>query len=207
MSRHWIFIHGWGYDASAWESLIAHLPAEDSVACVDRGYFGKPTNAAFDPTSSLRILVTHSLGQSFVDVEKMGQPDIWVMIGGFDRFIDSPADARPLKRMRHKLETDPESVLRDFYARCGEPHRPVKPLHDRHRLAADLKRLETAEAPISEMRQCRKIVILHARCDEIIPIERIERLGFPVVSHPEGSHALPFNESPWCWKTLNPLLG
>jgi hypothetical protein len=28
-----------------------------------------------------------------------------------------------------------------------------------------------------------------------------------MVIHPEGSHALPFNDSLWCWKSINPLLG
>lgn len=206
MSRHWVFIHGWGYDATAWEPLIAQLPAEDSVTCVDRGYFGAPADATFNPASSLRILVTHSLGQSFVDLERLGQPDIWILIGGFDRFIDSPAQARPLRRMRSKLDTDPDAVLRDFYARCGEADRLPKPIRNLPHLTADLKLLEHAKAPISVMRQCRKIVILHARNDAIVSIDRAERLGFPVVIHPDGSHALPFKDSFWCWKSINLLI-
>lgn len=206
MSRHWILVHGWGYDATAWDPFRAHIPATDTVACVDRGYFGASADATFPSAPGLRILVTHSLGQSFMDVERMGMPDIWIVIGGFDRFIDTPAHARPLRRMRTKLDTEPDAVLRDFYARCGEPDRLPKPIQDLPRLASDLERLEHAEAPISIMRQCGKIVILHARCDAIVPIERAERLGFAVVRHPEGSHALPFNDSPWCWKSINPLI-
>lgn len=206
MSRQWLFVHGWGYDASAWDPLVARLPAEDTVARYDRGYFGAPADAAFTPAPGLRILVTHSLGQSFVDITRTGYPDVWVLIGGFDRFIDTPAEARPLRRMRTKLDTEPEAVLRDFHVRCGEPDRVHLPIADPHRLAADLELLEHAEAPISVMRQCGKIVILHARQDAIVPIRRAERLGGQMVVHPEGSHALPFNEPLWCWKTLNPLL-
>jgi pimeloyl-[acyl-carrier protein] methyl ester esterase len=206
MSRQWLFIHGWGYDASAWQPLIDLLPPEDSVACVDRGYFGAPTDAAFTSAPSQRVLVTHSFGQQLFDAERMGLPDLWILICGFDRFIDTPTQARPLRRMRSKLDTEPDAVLRDFYARCGEPGRVPRPIRDLPRLAADLERLVHAEAPISVMRQCRKIVILHARFDAIVPIERAERLGLPVVSHPEGSHALPFNHSHWCWKSINPLL-
>lgn len=206
MSRHWILAHGWGYDASAWDPFRARIPAEDSVACVDRGYFGAPADTAFPSAPGLRILVTHSLGQSFVDVERMGMPDVWIVIGGFDRFIDTPAQARPLRRMRSKLDTEPEAVLRDFHARCGEQDRLPKPILNLPRLAADLDLLEHAQAPISMMRKCWKMAILHARCDAIVPIERAERLGFPVVIHPEGSHALPFNESAWCWNSINPLI-
>ncbi len=206
MSRQWLFIHGWGYDASAWHPFIALLPPEDSVACVDRGYFGTPAHAAFTSAPGQRILVTHSAGQQFFDVERMGLPDIWIVIGGFDRFIGTPEQARPLRRMRSKLDTEPDAVLRDFYARCGEPDRVSRPIRDLPRLAADLERLGHAEAPISIMRQCRKIGILHARCDAIVPIERTEGLGFPVVIHPEGSHALPFKESAWCLNSINPLI-
>lgn len=206
MSRQWILAHGWGYDASAWDPFRALIPAEDSVACLDRGYFGTPTDATFSQAPSLRILVTHSLGQSFVDVARMGLPDVWIVISGFERFIDTLAQARPLRRMLQKLKTDPDAVLSDFYARCGEPERAPKPILNLPRLAADLELLESAIAPISVMRQCRKIGILHARRDVIVPIERAERLGFPIVCHPEGSHALPFNESTWCWKSINPLL-
>jgi pimeloyl-[acyl-carrier protein] methyl ester esterase len=205
MSRQWLFIHGWGYDSSAWQPLIDLLPLEDTVACVDRGYFGAPADATFSSAPGQRILVTHSLGQQFFDAERMGMPDIWILIGGFDRFIDTPAQARPLRRMRSKLDTEPDAVLRDFYARCGEADRVPRPIHDLPRLAADLELLEHAQAPISVMRQCRKIVILHARNDAIVSIDRAERLGFPVVIHPDGSHALPFNDSLWCWKSINPL--
>lgn len=207
MSRQWLFIHGWGYDASAWQPLIDLLPPEDSVACVDRGYFGTPADAAFTSAPGQRVLVTHSLGQQFFDPERMGLPDVWILIGGFARFVDSPAQVRPLRRMRSKLDTNPQAVLSDFHARCGEPGRVTNPIRDLPRLAADLEWLEHAEAPISVMRQCRKIVILHARGDAIVPIERVEPLGYPIVLHPEGSHALPFIESRWCWKSINPLLG
>ncbi len=204
MNREWLFIHGWGYDASAWDSWLERLHPEDTVACFDRGYFGKPTHAAFT-TSKPRILVTHSLGQSFYDPETMGVPDVWVLISGFERFADNDSERRVTRTMRQRLVTHSAEVLAAFYANCGDAERPVPPNPDTERLTSDLILLEESEASISVMRQCRKMVILHTRHDRIVPIERVERLGFPVVIHPGGAHSFPFLEPQWCLEILKPL--
>jgi hypothetical protein len=206
MSSEWLFIHGWGYDASAWESWKNLIPVTDFIHHYDRGYFGAPNDPSF-ATDRRRILVTHSLGCVFFDPDTMGMPDIWVVISGFDRFCDSDIEKRTTRRMRDRLRMGIVPVLQAFYENSGDKERGIPQNHDLDKLSDDLILLEENESASSVMRRCGKMVILHARHDRIVAIDKAQRLGFPLTIHSGDSHALPFTEPDWCWNSLKNMLG
>lgn len=206
MSSEWLFIHGWGYDASAWKPWKKLIPETDVIHTYDRGYFGTPKEARFE-SDRHRILVTHSLGHVFFNPDTMGMPDIWVVISGFDRFCDTDIEKRPTRRMRDRLRMGVEPVLHAFYEHSGDLVRMVPSTQDAGKLSDDLILLEESEFASSVMRRCGKMVILHARHDRIVSIDKAQRLGFPLTIHPGDSHALPYTEPDWCWNSLKKPLG
>lgn len=206
MSSEWLFIHGWGYDASAWDPWKKLIPHTDIILYYDRGYFGAPYEPNF-ATDRRRILVTHSLGQEFFDPDTMGMPDVWVVISGFDRFCDSDIDKRTTRRMRDRLRMGVEPVLQAFYENSGDQMRGIPAVQNAAKLSDDLILLEQSEFASSVMRRCGKMVILHARHDRIVALDKAQRLGFPVSIHPGDNHALPFTEPDWCWNSLKQMLG
>ncbi len=206
MSSEWLFIHGWGYDASAWGSWKKLIPESDIIHHYDRGYFGTPNEPSFT-TDRRRILVTHSLGHVFFDPDSMGMPDVWVVIGGFDRFCDSDIEKRTTRRMRDRLRMGVVPVLQAFYENSGDEGRGIPAFQDAAKLSDDLILLEESEFASSVMRRCGKMVILHARQDRIVSLDKAQRLGYPLTIHPGESHALPITESDWCWKSLKKALG
>lgn len=200
MNREWLFIHGWGYGAEAWDPWAPLLPIGDVMRRYDRGYFGHPQEAVFE-TGLHRVLVTHSLGLAFYDPAVMGECDEWILIGGFHRFHADESGKRVTKRMRERLASDPMAVVREFRSACGDGLTPIPTQMDAARLSADLHLLDRVEAPISLMRDIGKITILHARPDAVVPPDRAAGLGFPLITHPDASHALPFTHAAWCWNS------
>lgn len=204
MNREWLFIHGWGYGADTWTPWLKRIAPGDLFHTYDRGYFGQPVQACFT-SASHRILVTHSMGLLFYDPSIMGRADHWVVIGGFDRFHGQQGGRRMTARMRARLGSDPSGVVREFRERCGDADPRIPETIEPRRLIEDLTLLDEVHAPISLMRETRKMSILHARSDAIVPLERASGLGFPLHLHPDGTHALPFTHTDWCWTSINPF--
>jgi hypothetical protein len=204
MNREWLFIHGWGYGADAWDPWIPLLPLGDVMRRYDRGYFGQPQEAVFE-TGLHRVLVTHSLGLAFYDPSAMGECDEWIVIGGFTRFHADEGGKRVTRRMRDRLATEPLAVVREFRKACGDALTPIPTQMDPARLATDLNLLDRVEAPISLMREIGKISILHARADTVVPPERAAGMGFPVITHPDAHHALSYTHARWCWTSSQQL--
>ena len=114
------FAHGWAYDASFWEPLRAACPTGPRW----------PTTPAISAPRLPEvcgpvIAIGHSLGA----LRLLRQPPPGcaglVCINGFARFgagPDFPEGVAPrlLDRMLRQLAAQPQAVLRDFRARCGD---------------------------------------------------------------------------------------
>lgn len=136
-----LFVHGWGFDASLWDAVIACLPGVDAVRA-DRGYFGE---AVWPRVDEPCLAVTHSFGSMALLADPPADCRGLVAINGFDRFAEGDRRAgvpvRVIDRMLARLAGDPLSVLRDFHARLGSDVPPRIP---------EVARLETDLAALRE---------------------------------------------------------
>lgn len=117
-----VLVHGWGYDASIWDGVLAKLDPALAVETVDFGFYGNERKVGTGGTAVLAV--GHSLGALWW----LTQTDLpWhrlLCINGFPRFTETdgyaPAVApRVLERMQKQFARDPAAVLADFHARCG----------------------------------------------------------------------------------------
>lgn len=135
-------LHGWGFDASLWQSVIPLL-AEFDCRADDRGYFGAAQTAG-----TADLVVTHSLGTlRALAAPRPGCRGI-VAINGFDCFaahadFSAGVPTRLLDRMLARLDSDPEATLAEFRTRCGAPDAPT--LADPDTLRADLQLLREGD--------------------------------------------------------------
>ncbi|AQS91443.1 biotin synthase [Gluconobacter albidus] len=121
MTRALYLVHGWGFDASFWAPLLAHLP-NVSAQVVDCGYFGAAHRPALPDMPYLAI--GHSAGSLALLGQDLPGCEGLVFFNGFPRFTaaaDFPdgTPERVLTRMRARLKRDPVAVLHDFRALCG----------------------------------------------------------------------------------------
>jgi pimeloyl-[acyl-carrier protein] methyl ester esterase len=184
-----LFLHGWGLDASLWDSVREALPEFETVAW-DRGYFGPPMT---EKTTGPFIAIGHSLGALLL----ADNPDAvgLVVINGFDRFTGEGAVApRIVDRMRKRFTQAPAEVLADFCARIGAP--PAPEGIDSERLSADLDRL--AEADARDAPRPRTLV-LHGEADPLLPAAMRETVfaGAPRETVADGGHLLPLTHPAW----------
>lgn len=187
-----LFLHGWGFDSSVWDTLRAALPEFESVVW-DRGYFDAP--AAPDINGPV-LAIGHSLGALLLAVGAPRRSIGLVAINGFDRFAgDEGVPPRIVERMRRRFTEAPAEVLADFRARCGADDAPA--LHNAEMLAADLELL--AEADARDVFSA-PILALHGADDPILPSQMRGSVFAGAVreTFPEAGHLLPLTHSGWC---------
>ncbi|MFT8808294.1 alpha/beta fold hydrolase [Gluconobacter sp.] len=121
MTRALYFVHGWGFDASFWAPMLAHLP-DVTAQVVDCGYFGAEHRPALPDAPYLAV--GHSAGSLALLGQDLPGCEGLVFFNGFPRFTATPdfpdgTPERVLMRMRARLKRDPDAVLKDFRALCG----------------------------------------------------------------------------------------
>ncbi|MBB3172757.1 pimeloyl-[acyl-carrier protein] methyl ester esterase [Endobacter medicaginis] len=123
-----MLFHGWGFDASFWEGVVACLPAGSAiVACAERGYFGASVTEAWpEGPRAGTVAVGHSMGMLHLLADApRDPPGAMLSINGFARFCAGPdfpagVPGRLPTRMLARLETAPAEVLATFRAGQGE---------------------------------------------------------------------------------------
>ncbi|MET0269823.1 MAG: alpha/beta fold hydrolase [Sphingomonas sp.] len=183
-----LLLHGWGFDASLWNGIVAALPGRRTVRW-DRGYFAAPMQADVAPV----LAVGHSLGALLLAAWLPPHVPL-VAINGFDRFAgDDAVPPRLLDRMRARLTRSPQGVLDDFRARCGAS--PAPPIADAAALSADLDRLATMAAPANG----RRMLLLNGADDPILPrAMRAATFAGAMRETAAGGHLLPVTHPGWC---------
>lgn len=208
----WLLMHGWGFDASVWTEWSRRLPDTQNTYIPDRGYFH--ASSEFKPglkNFGRHVAVTHSMGLHLI-------PDGWwnrithlVIIGGFLSFHPSEKNRKRrsqkiLANMLHKVESDPETVLDEFYINCFKPDRvPYSrpgPVFG-SRLLEDLELLNTHKMATRYLKRLHKILILHGANDGIVDPGKAEELhellpGSRLYIHDTQGHGLPFLQPGWC---------
>ncbi|CAI9120294.1 alpha/beta fold hydrolase [Brytella acorum] len=194
-----LFVHGWGFDASFWKPLLSMPDLDDSRATVfEAGYFGAPPHLAL-PEEPF-VAITHSAGTPWF-LERMPP---WcrklLVINGFARFscaddFRSGIPLRILTRMRQRLGNEPETTLGDFRARVG-CRESWEGAPDIARLEAGLQRLCEVDARQPARENAERIAWIAGARDPLISSYMTHESFSPVSSGLiyEGGHLLPLEE-------------
>jgi pimeloyl-[acyl-carrier protein] methyl ester esterase len=209
-----VLVHGWGYDASIWDTVRRQLPPALHVETLDFGYFGSVPMMAQSgyavlpaPTFAEPVIaVGHSLGALWW-LTQAGIP--WqrlLCINGFPRFTETadftPAVApRVLTRMRTQFALDPAAVLADFHTRCGAPGPDTAPCPDS--LALGLAWLADRDGRSTLAARHAEVFALSGTNDPIVPaaMSAMAFAGLPA-AHCETinapGHLLPLTHPAQC---------
>lgn len=180
-------LHGWGFDASVWDTLAPLLPG--AILRMDRGYFGASVDA-----EKPDVMIGHSLGAMLLARRWRDVP--LVAVNGFDRFCGADAvPPRVVERMVKRFGEDPAKVLADFRASIAAEAAPA--IGSCVRLREDLALLaDPSPAPAHRA----PVLVLQAGDDPLLP-EALRQGAFPgatILTSPNGGHLLPLTRPAWC---------
>lgn len=201
-----VLLHGWGYDASLWDAVRAHLPRHLAVETLDCGYFGAERMKL--GTGETALAVGHSLGALWWLTQSELRWQRLLSINGFPRFTATagyaPAIApRVLDRMQQRFRHDPAGVLADFHARCGG-HAPLgRP--NVERLAAGLAALATADGRATLAARRDDVFALASEEDPIVPAT-MSAMAFGEIEFVDApGHLLPITHPGLCARWIERL--
>ncbi len=120
---HFVFCHGFGFDAHFWER-IAPFFSREKCSFIDLGYFNNRTEDQYSDNQAI-IGIGHSMGLSKL-LSMYSNFDCLIGLNGFINFLCSDQAIyqkrqTELKALRSSFLKDAETTLRNFYLRCGAP--------------------------------------------------------------------------------------
>lgn len=194
-----LFVHGWGFDASFWTLLLSKLDLGESRTTIhEAGYFGAQSRLAL-PEEPF-IAITHSAGTPWLLERLPPQCRKLMVINGFSRFsyahdFSAGIPLRILTRMMQRLRTAPEATLRDFRAHIGS-HEAWYGAPDISRLAAGLQSLCDCDVRHAARLNAERIAWIGGAQDPLVSSE-MSRESFSLMSPGlicEGGHLLPLEK-------------
>lgn len=218
---HIIAFHGWGFDASFWNSIKSKLSGRIKFSAADRGYFKKVVNPVFTNEAGIqKIIFTHSFGLHLCPDELLSQCDHLVIFGGFLRFYPGDKKGRIKKKLSVKQWTTqiieaPQDVLKQFYSYAFAPDDvSIKPPHilDHDRLLSDLTRLDRDNNHLQRFYEVPKITILHGADDQIVSQETARNMYHSLRFNSQyfellnAGHAFPVTHSKKCVDIVHTVL-
>lgn len=232
MRVEYILQHGWGFDARVWNSWLGSLSYLSPATIFhlgERGYFGGlPFTPRFLDSSSLKVAVTHSLGLHFLTKEVLAKADALFILAGFLNFhpedqLSHRRSKRVVKAMKEKLQTEPHTVLSDFFQSCYSNENqsfkfPLAAVPEGEeincqRLLADLDTLDTSDllGAIDVVTDDAAVFLLHGTGDRIVNADKTLELAMvmpkaKVLLVENGSHALPTMQITLCLETIKEAL-
>lgn len=202
-----LFVHGWGFDSTVWDSLAQSFPDRSFL---ERGYFG----AAMEPEiSGPFVAVTHSFGtMRFLCGPHPGCRGI-VAINGFDRFCATGGfpgvPLRVIERMIERFRDRPAAVLAGFRERCGAVAHFGQ--LDRDRLGADLLALRDGDCREQSARCGLPILSLQGARDPVLPPAMRDAVFAEAgdcerLTHETGGHLLPLEDADTCVRAISAFM-
>lgn len=198
-----VLLHGWGYDASLWNAVRAHLKID--AITLNLGFYG-PENVGVGGTA--RLAVGHSLGALWWLTQA---PDAWqrlLCLNGFPRFTEATDYApavtpRVLARMQQQFTRDPAAVLADFHARCGGHAPNASP--NVERLAAGLDWLAQWDGRAALAVRHADVFALAGVHDPIVPATMSAMAFAEVDTVNAPGHLLPITHPELCARWIERL--
>lgn len=197
---HFVLVHGWGFNASIWTPLIAHL-GEAETTVLDLGFVEGGVNASDPEWPEDAIAVGHSLGVLWLLKNGGGRFRGLVSVQGFDRYCPHVPKSRVVALQRG-IDRDPAGTMEAFWASCGLPRFAPAAAFNADRLRDGLDWLIQWNAEdIRKTLRC-PVLSLATRDDVIVPPAMTEAIWGRenVVWLPDGGHALPSRFPEWCAK-------
>ena len=214
-----IAYHGWGFDASCWNTWEEYLKPDFNLLAFDRGYFSAESESPIFPAKSeLNIIFAHSFGLHQCPPEILDKADMLFIFGGFRSFHPAAAQFKRrsklvLNQMISGIKGNAGSVLEQFYENTYAPEEP-EPVPsenlDIQLLEEDLVRLGKSEFELEKLKSVDKIGILHGFNDGIVPRAKGRELYDNFQSKgkyfeiKQCGHALPFTHTEQCWSLIEP---
>jgi pimeloyl-[acyl-carrier protein] methyl ester esterase len=197
---HFVFVHGWGFNAAIWRPMSAHM-RDSELTLVDLGFIaGGPKAESEWPNDA--IAVGHSLGLLWL-LHRAGEGNppfrALVSIQGFDRFCP-PIPPSRVAAMRRGLRRDAYQTLEAFWRGCGaEPFAPPQALNAA-RLDEGLGWLLDWDETKARAALACPILALAARDDAVVPQAMSEAIwrSDNILWSATGGHVLPLKHPEWC---------
>jgi pimeloyl-[acyl-carrier protein] methyl ester esterase len=197
---HFVFVHGWGFNAAIWRPMSAHM-RDSELTLVDLGFIaGGPKAESEWPNDA--IAVGHSLGLLWL-LHRAGEGNppfrALVSIQGFDRFCP-PIPPSRVAAMRRGLRRDAYQTLEAFWRGCGaEPFAPPQALNAA-RLDEGLGWLLDWDETKARAELACPILALAARDDAVVPQAMSEAIwrSDNILWSATGGHVLPLKHPEWC---------
>jgi pimeloyl-[acyl-carrier protein] methyl ester esterase len=166
MSVGLVFAHGWGFDSSYFKKLSQYF-TEYSQVHWEAGYFTKAASYKPFPKKGAWIGIGHSFGfHQLLEYPFKGV----ISLAGFTRFCihQKKQEGTPLRivdRMIDVFQRDPQSVLQQFWGKCGISQQKTNYINT-EALLNDLKKMRELKAkPIKNI----PTLSLSSQQDPIVP--------------------------------------
>ena len=195
---HFVLVHGWGFNASIWTPLIAHL-GEAETTVLDLGFVEGAESSGDQDWPEDAVGVGHSLGVLWLLKHGGGRFRGLVSLQGFDRYCPHVPKSRVVA-LKRGIDRDPAGTMEAFWGSCGAPgFAPAAALNaDRLREGLDWLIQWDAE-DIRKSLRC-PVLSLATQDDVIVPPAMTEAIWGKenVVWQAEGGHVLPIKFPEWC---------
>ncbi|MBD2088742.1 methyltransferase domain-containing protein [Microcoleus sp. FACHB-1515] len=214
-----IAYHGWGYDQFCWQNWENVLPPTWKFQRFDRGYFDRPCAPKFTSSTATKIIFAHSFGLHFCPQDQLEQANCLILFSSFLQFHPQSDRLRKrsiqiLDRMIEQFQTQPETVLENFYAKSCYPaiHKTsVSSNFNYSLLLEDLQQLGVSTIDPIHLEKIPNILILVGEDDRVISPTQLQQLHKELSfseyhSIKNSGHALPFTHQQECWSLAQQYL-
>lgn len=201
-----VFVHGWGFDKTFWQNVIANL---EEITChgLDLGFNGKPDVSLPEDA----VYVTHSMGLCWLLDRKTDFKGL-VSINGFTKFCASDdfvegVNPRILKRMIRQFTKTPEAVWIDFMKNSGLTDAVFSRDADVEALKDGLEYLQTCDVREQYNKLTCPTRALIGQEDQIVP-EKMSEASFSqdIICYKGSNHLLPLYQPDWIADQLRDFL-
>ncbi len=207
-----LFVHGWGFNPSFWEPLIARSQAMRGaqVTCIDLGFIisDQARQSAYDASSDT-VVIGHSLGVMWALEQGCSDICAFISINGFDCFY---RDVNPasISLMRRGLKRNPYAQMCDFWKRCGAGSTPFFNAEslNAQALADGLEQLAQGDYSAQRKALTAPVLALASTQDAIVPQEMSTSIwqNADLRLCETGSHVLPLTHTQWCAQHIDGFL-
>ncbi len=199
--RHFIFCHGFGFNAKYWDNLRPYF-LQEKCTYLDLGYFGPENTVISKENDEILIGVGHSLGFRKL-LEQDVHFDYMVGLSAFTDFLGSSKRSireQELNVFKKNIKRSTALALKSFYKRCGMTVYDQKDVINKEALMLDLESLYTSNNAFAQ-----NCLIIASNNDVVLPKEVVSENFKPphkLIFLEDGGHALGYLKAPEVYKIV-----